>query len=248
VWHLIDGCIPDKVISTIQQYGFIRPFYWQGRGSWAQFVDHPLEYLFRPHLWFILSLIMALSLLNVFLRLRLSWMLIPFSVAFFAVYASSSSVVPDRILLGILCVAIGSLYALRAAPISLRVALVTLGMAIILQILQVTFEVALWGFPYFMSTIAFGLGVFLLSLTRPRLGEGTQFPAVGRLTLGIYLCHMPLIKMLSPWLSDHLGQPFLVGMVLLPVLVFCLSAALVWIFVTLQKGYRLELMPILKRS
>ncbi|HKN85786.1 MAG TPA: acyltransferase [Nitrospiraceae bacterium] len=243
VWHIIDACAPHNPLADIEEYGFIRTLYWQGRTSWNQFIDHPLAYLFRPHLWFILSLIIALCIQNVFLHLRLTWISIPITVVLIAIYAQSPSEVSDRILLGLLCVGIGSLCALRSLSISFFAALATVCIAAVVEILLVTAGLSLWGFPYYTCAIVFALGMFFLGLAWPNLGKDTILPRIGRLTLGVYLCHMPLIKILSAPLSFYLGQPFFVGIVVLPIVVFGGCVILVWTF-TVLLGTSREKLPI----
>lgn len=51
----------------------------------------------------------------------------------------------------------------------------------------------------FFGGMLFSLGMFLLALAKPRLGQSTPFPFLGRLTLGIYVAHVFVMYPLTPF-------------------------------------------------
>jgi surface polysaccharide O-acyltransferase-like enzyme len=78
---------------------------------------------------------------------------------------------------------------------------------------------------YLVGTIAVGLGVMLLALARPNLGEGTLLPSLGTLTLGVYAGHYLIIESPFNWTLQAYFHPTL-WQVALPLMIFLISIAL----------------------
>ncbi len=51
---------------------------------------------------------------------------------------------------------------------------------------------------YFLGGIILGLGIFLLALAKPTLGQSTPFPFLAQFTLGVYVSHILVLYTLSP--------------------------------------------------
>lgn len=76
-----------------------------------------------------------------------------------------------------------------------------------------------------VGTVPLGIGMFLLALASPRLGAGTPWPALGRLALGVYACHMLIalpIEVVRPESAPLASELLLAPVVLL------LSAVTAW--------------------
>ncbi|HBH80144.1 MAG TPA: hypothetical protein DDY39_09990, partial [Nitrospira sp.] len=54
---------------------------------------------------------------------------------------------------------------------------------------------------YFLGGIILGLGIFLLALAKPKLGESTPFPFLAQFTLGVYVSHILVVYTLNPIIS-----------------------------------------------
>jgi peptidoglycan/LPS O-acetylase OafA/YrhL len=100
--------------------------------------------------------------------------------------------------------------------------------------LQVIEEVTMWHYldigpprfgmgQYLIGTIPFLTGVFMIALVRPNIGQSTTLPSLASMTLGVYLCHLPIVKLLNPvrvWLHHPLWD------FALPFVVYLLAIAL----------------------
>jgi surface polysaccharide O-acyltransferase-like enzyme len=51
----------------------------------------------------------------------------------------------------------------------------------------------------YLGGICFSLGIFLLALAKPQLGQSTPFPYLGQLTLGIYVAHVFVMYTITPF-------------------------------------------------
>lgn len=76
-----------------------------------------------------------------------------------------------------------------------------------------------------IGTVPLGIGVFLFALASPGLGRGTPLPALGRLGLGIYACHMLIGVPLAVVRPDTAP---LAGELLLAPVVLVVSVAAAW--------------------
>jgi surface polysaccharide O-acyltransferase-like enzyme len=79
---------------------------------------------------------------------------------------------------------------------------------------------------YFLGGVILSLGIFLLALAKPDLGQSTFLPYLAQFTLGVYVSHVLVLYTLAPIGNWLLNSPWL-GMVLLfPVIVYVFSVLL----------------------
>jgi surface polysaccharide O-acyltransferase-like enzyme len=240
IWYGIEATIAPDTIARVSEYG-VRAMYWRFLVSGQHFLSDPISFVFTPFPWFLLSLLIALTLLEIGLRLR-----VPSTLALlgFVLYAlCSAQLVLGRLFLGIFCVAMGSLVARNRHLISSRHGFTLLAAALPLQVLIGMSQVPWWYVPYFIPTLALALGVLLVGLSRPGLGSRTWLPLFGRLTLGMYLAHIPLMHLFDGALRRYLHEPFAIGVVVLPMVVFLTTAAIVWLVTRLRAA---EPEPVLR--
>jgi surface polysaccharide O-acyltransferase-like enzyme len=78
----------------------------------------------------------------------------------------------------------------------------------------------------FLGGILFSLGMFLLALAKPQLGQSTPFPFLGQLTLGIYVAHVLVMYTITPFVWRLSGKVPLWGL-FLGIIVYLASAVFV---------------------
>jgi surface polysaccharide O-acyltransferase-like enzyme len=215
-------------------------------------ISDPITLLFqggRGHLWFLLSLLIALGIITLFLKLnRAQWILpIAASLYFVGLIAGSYSATPFGIdisfntrngpFFSTLLVAFGWYLSSEKYKVKPVYALGLLTIGIIIYTLE---AFALWKFynvsplrhDYLLGTLFFGLGLTTFVLSQPRLFEGNPLTGWGRYTLGIYVLHLLVLDMLTP-LAKII--PFLLWDIIYPFIVYFLSLLTVSI---LSKGNR----------
>jgi surface polysaccharide O-acyltransferase-like enzyme len=188
------------------------------------------------HLWFIIALIVALTIITLMLKIRLGGLIIYLGAALygFGLLAGSYSDTAIGIQAGfttrngpfqsVLLVGIGVLLARKNYVPTLRTALLFLGAGFVLQMAEgyilyfnfwdgVTAE-------YFVGTGILATGVMFLALARPHMAEGSFITSWGKYVLGIYLVH-PLIIAYLP----ARGLQSIVWQAIFPFIVFAVSLA-----------------------
>lgn len=58
----------------------------------------------------------------------------------------------------------------------------------------------------FLGGVALSLGIFLLALAKPTLGQSTPLPFLARFTLGVYVSHILVLYTLRPIVWQILGK------------------------------------------
>ena len=120
-------------------------------------------------------------------------------------------------------------FNLKRPTLSLGVVLLLAG-----YVLQVIEEVTMWHYldigptrfgigQYLIGTVPFLMGIFVMALARPNIGQSTMLPSLASMTLGVYLCHLPIVKLLNPvrvWLHHPLWD------FALPFVIYLLAVAL----------------------
>lgn len=74
----------------------------------------------------------------------------------------------------------------------------------------------------FLGGIILSVGIFMLALAKPKLGQSTPFPFLAKFTLGVYLCHIFVLYTLRPINSLILGNeiPFRGALIAIIVYIF----------------------------
>jgi surface polysaccharide O-acyltransferase-like enzyme len=120
----------------------------------------------------------------------------------------------------------------RRPPVPQRTALSLIGLGLLLAAFEGLLTRLLLHAPVMQiygGTVVIALGVFLFTLARPRLGEGTAFPMLARFTLGVYVSHILVEYTLAP-LNDRLPQLSIVWHLAYVCLVYALSVFITWGF------------------
>ena len=231
--YLLSPALTDNVLK----YGVLRPIYWNARNL----IRNPLDLVFQGtkiHLWFMVSLLMALWALAFMVHLNVRLRnVFAFSAALYCLglLGGSYATTPiginlhfntrDFIFLSMLCITIG--WALSQHEVKylyrLAVMLICVGLAV-----HMTEAYFLWKYwqvnptkhDYLIGTIFFATGVALLSLRNTKNDKETIFSRSGRYTLGIYGGHYVFVDMLEP--VGHY-MPIDLWQIVFPVLVYALS-------------------------
>ena len=202
--------------------------------------DHPIAFLFQgtaEHLWFIVSLGLGIAILAALARLRLERAIFYVAVPLYLVGLLGGSYSPTPLGLRLpfnplngpfqsaLFVAIGWRLAQRRSkpPLGFGIGCVLIGY--LLHLAEASFLFRAYGSPLtshyqLIGTIPFGLGVMLIALARPDLGEAQKLPAWGKYTLGIYASHVLVLDMIRPLMFV---LPLIVWSAVCPVLAYVVS-------------------------
>lgn len=209
--------LPFNVIGVISEFGYIgliKVVYWKVN----YFFNNPLILLFQgtgKHLWFIPSLVCAVLLASIFLYYKAYRMLafVAAGLFIFGVIGKSYS----NTLIGIefnfntrngpffstIFFAIGiylsSLKINQRKLLLLGVILIVLGWAgQLIEVYLLWSLIGEYSEPDFVfSTLAFGTGFAMLSLTNANIFKVEKLSGLGRLTLGVYVIHMVYVDLLK---------------------------------------------------
>jgi len=210
--------------------------------------DNPLVFAFSPyyHLWFLTSLVTTVVIFFILIKIKKENWIFPISILLFllALYWGSYST-----LLGVSRVPFD--FEMRNGPFFSTLffsvgwifsgwkrfpgTVFALGLIIFGYFLQI-FEAAILFnhfhsgrliYDFFIGTVPFGIGVFLLCMSVPDLGAGIAISKIGTLTLGIYVIH-PFIMESLYFMRNYMG--ILAWQIISVILIFFLSLILVnWI-------------------
>lgn len=139
-------------------------------------------------------------------------------------------------------------FNLKRPTLSLGVVLLLAG-----YVLQVIEEVTMWHYldigparfgigQYLMGTVPFVMGIFVIALARPNIGQSTMLPSLASMTLGVYLCHLPIVKLLNPvrvWLHHPLWDfalPFVAYLLAIALTLFLSKYTLTNTYLVQIKG------------
>lgn len=215
VWSIIYAFmyLPNK----IRTYGILNGLTQLINGKIAWAIDNPMTFLlqgFAIHLWFITSLILALTILYGLILLnkpnKIFYIAIPLYV--FGLLAGTYSMTPMGIafefntrngpFLSTLCIGMGWWLAQRDFKPTIQLALAIILVSFLLQVTEYLLLSNSYSLPtdfsqatpnqgkYLIGTAFFGAGFMLLALAIPQLGKNTPLPEWGKFTLGIYVAHL----------------------------------------------------------
>lgn len=217
IWSIICLLMPFNWQVLIEQ-GYLA----ERTGYWDWLMKNPLNTLMEGgliHLWFIPGLILAVAIIAVCVRFKLtSWLpAVALLLYLYGVAGGSYGTLTEiwtpfltrnGPFFSTLMVWIGFAVRTRALHISSKQAavLALAGMAI-------HFAEAIWlsghdvlfnSHDFLLGTPLWGLGVFMLLLNRPQLGEHPVVYSLGDKVLGIYVAHMPFLIIVYN-LADSFG-------------------------------------------
>lgn len=237
-WSIIYILIPD--IYSIWEMGLtavIKVPYWRI----LQFTEKPILDLFegvKVHLWYILSLMMTVTLFIIFIKLRREHLLLPLALIFyvFGVLGGSYSKTEIGFLLefntrnglfySTLPFVIGWKVSLLKRKISTRLSLfiITSGFVAICfeyLLLRHTFGISIDKYDYFFGSVVYGIGVGLLTISNNSIiKKNSIITEVGKYLPGIYLGHYIFVDLLKP--IDRISNKYY-WEIIYPFLVFVLT-------------------------
>ncbi len=134
----------------------------------------------------------------------------------------------DGPFLSLICLTTGALIRQRGVRLSVAGALALTGTGLALHLLESWFLWRYYQVPwlyhdYLLGTVVAANGLLLLALARPELGRRSGLAALGRYTLGVYLCHYLFVDLLGPF--TYLFE-IRIWQLLFPLLVYLLSLGL----------------------
>ncbi|RJQ47084.1 MAG: acyltransferase [Gaiellales bacterium] len=230
VYLLLPLSLTAAQVEELGPWGAYR-HYLEGRYDWI--MSNRYEFLTQGtsfHLWFLVSLAMAVTLVYVFDRLGIAnkVFLVAIPMYLFTIVTRYYVLTPVGIEVGFntrngpfvstLYVALGAALARSSWRPSPRLAWATLGAGLAAQLAEAFFIIEKYGQPspgpyYIFSTVPFALGFMFVALARPGLGEGTVVARWGLYTLGVYAAHMVMVTLLGrmlplpPAVSEILVAP-----------------------------------------
>lgn len=192
------------------------------------------------HLWFLPALMFSLAALTLVAICRLQRYLIPLVVCLYilALLDEILGMQPYNLHLyvgtwsiALLFTAIGWLFAERKQPsATLAWSLIIGGYVLALMeglVMNTVFQISLQTLKWhtFLGGIILGVGIFLLALAKPKMGQSSPFPLLAQFTMGVYVSHILVIYTLSPLSSRLQGHVPLLG-AFMAIIVYAFSVLL----------------------
>jgi surface polysaccharide O-acyltransferase-like enzyme len=213
--------------------------------TWHAMPDTMLDLTLRGiygHLWFLPALAIGLLIVGTLDLLGQRAWIAPVATSLYLLglmAGSYSALIGDEILamparqgpfFSTAFVALGYMFAMKRSIESLGSPTIWIAAGFSLHFSEVFLLYQHFGVPphshdYLVGTIAIGLGVMLLALTRPDLGKGKVLPSLGPLTLGVYAGHYLIIESPFNWALEAYFHPVL-WQVAFPLIVFLIAISL----------------------
>ncbi|MFA5816004.1 MAG: acyltransferase [Bacteroidales bacterium] len=192
--------------------------------------SNPLDFLLAGtsiQLWYLVSLAMGLTLLFIFMKLRIEDKLLYLAVPLYCFQILAGPLSNTRIGIHIgtaywlgpfvstLFVGIGALIAKKEYRPSPQLAYWLILAGLVMQLGEWLLLHTIYGWDrfrqtgYLIGTVLYATGFLLLALTIPSMGYRTGLTRLGKFTLGIYLTHMifiPFAQKLNGTLPKHIGE------------------------------------------
>jgi surface polysaccharide O-acyltransferase-like enzyme len=222
IWSAVYLLFPSDWMGLLLD-GNLKPFYWHIANSFIALTDNPIVFIFKStsvHLWFLPALVFAVAMLALAIRYRLVSFFLPLAIGLYGLGLLADTYSRTRLGLSInyhlvlgmcyapLFVGLGWRLAARTLPKrSTAIMLIVGGFA--LQLAESNWLLFRYGQPlvasaYLLGTVPFSLGFMLLGLTLPTVGKDSVLTSMGSMTLGIYLIHLWVKRLLLP-LDQILG-------------------------------------------
>lgn len=226
VWLCIYMVVPSNWPAEVLSHGWWQPFYLAAQKNVHLLADKHISLFLeggRPvwHLWFLPALIVSLAVLTLVAICKLQKYLVHLIVALYVLILAeefiggdpfNSTIYLGRWMQAILLTTIGWWFAEREQP-SMAMAWGLIVGGYVLAVIEGTIMMAMFHGSHqaiqqhaFLGGIALGLGLFLLALAKPTLGQSTPLPFLARFTLGVYVSHILVMYTLRPILWPKLGS------------------------------------------
>lgn len=169
----------------------------------------------KEYLWFFISLMMAFSVITIFLYHRCRFGLIFFAAALYLIglAAGSYSAVSNLHIsfntrngpfFSTLFVAIGWWLSTKKLQPTIRISILLIAAGLVTHMLEAYYLLIRHGIffakhDYLLGTVLYGSGVFLFALSKPTLGKNKYLSEMGKYTLGIYASHIIIRDFFSPF-------------------------------------------------
>jgi surface polysaccharide O-acyltransferase-like enzyme len=268
VWMCIYIVTPPGWLAEVLHHGLWQPFYTEALKN-IHLLETQHIWLFmaggRPvwHLWFLPALMFSLVILTLVdiggVQRYLMVLVVGLYVLIVAEEGSSRNLLNAPVPLGLWIiasslVAIGGWLAGRREQFSVTMAWsLILGGYILALTEGAVMNIVLHSSTHairehaFLGGILFSLGMFLLALAKPQLGQSTPFPFLGQLTLGIYVTHIFVMYTISPFVWRLSGKVPLWGL-FLGIIVYLTSAAFVFVLARMPILRYLVMKPTWRRA
>lgn len=217
-WMCIYIVVPPGWSAEILRNGLWQPFYSTALQNLELLRTQHISLFLGGHapvfhLWFLPALMFSLAVLTFVAICRLEGYLIFLVICLFVLAFTEKAVggfVPNSNLrfgtwsIALLLTAMGWLIAEREQPsTTMAWILIVSGYAFALLegvVMNTVFHISLQDLKwhYFLGGIILGLGIFLLALAKPTLGQSTPLPFLAQFTLGVYVSHILVVYALSP--------------------------------------------------
>lgn len=225
-WLCIYIVIPINWPAEVISHGWWQAFYTAAQKNVDLLADKHISLFLdggRPvwHLWFLPALMVSLAVLTLVAIFQLQKYLIYLIVGLYVMalaeefvggYFVSSTIHLGHWIQAILLTALGWWFAERAQP-SMAMAWGLIVGGYVLALIEGMIMMPMFHGSHqaiqqhtFLGGIALGLGLFLLALAKPSLGQSTPFPFLARFTLGVYVSHPLVLYTLRPILWPKLGS------------------------------------------
>lgn len=262
LWTLVYFLLPPNFVNETQQFGYIKPFIWHWDSLFTYIYnyakDYPLTLIFMGsfgHLWFFPAYIIGIIILSLFIYFKKENYIIPFGVLLYCLclLGRSYHMLPMGFetdfqmgrgpFVSTLFIAIGWKFStidfskIQSKAVKTAVLLIISGLLIQFAENWILFKNynMIPEHEYLIGLVPLGIGVFLLALGYPNLGQSTIFPLLGRYTLGVYALHEFFLKLLLPlrgWVEPIIWD------ILFPVVIYGLSFAVTMMLLKSYIGRR----------
>lgn len=214
VWSALYIAIPSS--TDVIDHGFMKSIFWNLSSAIKLAIHNPVTFILQgtsSHLWFLTALIYGLATLTLLIRLGLQRLVFPVSFlllalgllggaySFLYIGYTPSFNTRGGPFFSTMCVAFGWWLSRRGKKHTLALGASVAVVGLCLEFFEHWLIPAHGSeFPSYMllGSLPFGAGVFMVALAAPQLGENTLLPALGKFTLGVYLCHWMIINALLP--------------------------------------------------
>lgn len=243
VWTVLYAFIPSNWGAT--GFGVLRPMYWQFLLTIDWITLHPfaLPWFMPPgHQWFLPALIVGLTTVAFLHSFNLMRVGLPVAAVLYltGIVLRSEIFVSQPLPLSSFLtmeLAVTLLFTLSGWWLSFHLKKPNLKLGVLLAItgyvLALCEAAAIWhhidsGLEKFttgqpmLGTIPLTLGIFLIALAKPNLGRSTILPSLAKLTFGVYMSHILVIRALNP-VRVWLAPPFLLWDIVMPFVVYLLA-------------------------
>lgn len=226
VWLCIYMVVPSNWPAEVFNHGWWQPFYSAAQKNVHILADKHISLFLeggRPvwHLWFLPALMVSLATLTVVAIFQLQKYLIHLMVSLYVLRLAeefagghflNSTIHLGGWMLAILLTALGWWLAERKQP-SMTMACSLIVGGYVLAVIEGTIMMAMFHSSHqaiqqhaFLGGVALSVGIFLLALAKPTLGQSTPLPFLARFTLGVYVSHIFVLYTLRPILWPKLGS------------------------------------------